>query len=288
MGTKSPTSAGDAALNEALDELFAAPLESFVPLRGELVARLRSAGHLAAARQLAAAAKPTRTAWALNQVALRQPRLVEAVVRAREAAAAAPRSGGSDAIGESARRYRNAIGEVVRAAGAVLAQDGASLSTVQARRMGETLRALAVDEIERQKLMTGRLTRDVAVEDPFAAIEDSATAATQGRGGHLPVRPANARGTGGDGASKRRIEAEAARKAERERVRRERERAMAEAHADVTALEQSVRAAREEAVEAEQALWRAQSQAKKTKDSAATLEQKLERARERLKRMPRA
>ena len=274
----------------ALDELFAAPLEKFVPLRGELVARLRSAGNLAAARQVGAVAKPTRTAWALNQVALRQPKLVEAVARSREAAAATSKNGSSDAIGESARRYRTAIGEVVRAAGAVLAEDGASLSTAQVRRMGETLRALAVDEVEREKLMTGRLTRDVAVEDPFAGIEVGTSPAPGRPTGGSSAQPAKARGTdaAGDAASKKRNEAEASQKAERERIRRERQRAVAEAHAEVSALERSVHAAREEAVEAEQSLWRAQSQAKKTKDAAATLEQKLQRARERLKLMPRA
>jgi hypothetical protein len=293
MDAKAPTSPGDDALRAALDELFAAKLESFVPLRAEIVARLRKAGHAPAARQVAAATKPTRTAWALNQVALRQPKLVEAVALSREGAVAAQKSGSSDAIGESGRRYRNAIGEVVRAAGAVLAEDGASLSTEQARRMGETLRALAVDEVEREKLMTGRLTRDVAVEDPFAGIEDGASPATPGRGQHSTtgsgIRPAKASVADGvDRASKKRSDAEAGRKAELERLRRDRERALAEARAAIATLERSVHAARAEAVRAEQSLWRAQSEAKKAKDAYVTLEQKLEHARERMKALPRA
>ena len=48
----------------------------------ELVAALRARGEAAAAQAVAAAAKPTRTAWALNQVARARPELVEALLQA--------------------------------------------------------------------------------------------------------------------------------------------------------------------------------------------------------------
>ncbi|HSY21070.1 MAG TPA: hypothetical protein VK841_03095 [Polyangiaceae bacterium] len=155
----------------ALDALYAAPFDRFVALRTELARGLRSGGDPAGARAVAAAPKPTRTAWALNHVARRSPAVMNAVVDAWKVASTAPlRREGVDLV-DAARRYREAVAEVVREARAALAPDGVSLSPAQARRMAETLQALVRDESARAELLRGRLTRDVAVEDPFAGLD---------------------------------------------------------------------------------------------------------------------
>src|SRR5579864_5058872 len=159
------------ALHGALDELYAAPFDRFIALRKELVARLRAAGDLEAARQVGVANKPTRSAWALNQLARTRPEVVTAIIESREAAVATQKSGDAEEIRESARQYRDAIAQALKGARSILEGDGASLSAAQARRMGETMQALVSDVEERQRLQTGRLTQDVAVEDPFAGLE---------------------------------------------------------------------------------------------------------------------
>jgi hypothetical protein len=159
------------SVDGALDALYAAPFDRFVALRIELARGLRSGGDPAGARAVAAAAKPTRTAWALNHVARRSPAVMNAVVDAWKVASTAPlRREGVDLV-DAARRYREAVAEVVREARAALAPDGVSLSPAQVRRMAETLQALVRDETARAELLHGRLTRDVAVEDPFAGLE---------------------------------------------------------------------------------------------------------------------
>lgn len=256
------------ALQTALDELYGAPFDRFVSLRRELVVRLREAGDPEAARQLGAANKPPRSAWALNQLARTSPELVAAIVESWEAAAAAQKSGDADDIRESARQYRDAVAQVVKGARSLLAADGASLSVLQARRIGETLQALVSNAEERRKLQGGRLTRDVAVEDPFAGLEECGKPPKRTRAG-----------------TEVEAEAKSARKREEERVRLERERAVAEGRAKVAALEGSVDVARRAAAEAERSLRQAQSTASQTKSALAKLEEDLAVAREQLKKL---
>ncbi|MGA7123569.1 MAG: hypothetical protein WBY94_25925 [Polyangiaceae bacterium] len=262
------------AMADALDKLYAAPFEGFVSLRRELSAGLRAAGDLAAARTLGAANKPTRTAWALNQVARNHPALVEAIIDSWRAAAAAQKSRDADAIREGVRRYREAIGEAVRAARSILAGDGVSLSIAQARRMSETLQALATDETERARLLAGRLTQDVPINDPFAGLEVS----TPGR---QPKPLQKAVGV----VSSKRANEQAARQAEAARVRQERQRAADDAHARVAALERSVAEARSIAAAADRARERAEREVAVAQSALGTLEEDLARARERLKQL---
>ncbi|MCW3062993.1 MAG: hypothetical protein JWN32_165, partial [Solirubrobacterales bacterium] len=53
----------------AVDQLYAVPLEEFVPERTRLAKELRAQGEETAAAELAKLPKPTAAAWALNHVA---------------------------------------------------------------------------------------------------------------------------------------------------------------------------------------------------------------------------
>jgi hypothetical protein len=271
MSAKGP---GARSLEGPLNELYAAPFDRFVSLRKELAARLRAEGDAEAARRLGTANKPTRTAWALNQVARSHSELVDAIVDSWKAAAGAHNQD-ADAIRDGARRYREAIGEAVRAARAILAADGVSLSTAQARRMGETLQALAAHEVDREKLKAGRLTQDVSVDDPFGGLDPS----------HGVRHPKPLKAAGGQSSSRGAEEA-AARKVEADRIRQEKQRAIDEARARVTSLEQSVAEARKMAADAERVRKQAESEAARAKRTVGTLEEDLARAREHLERLP--
>lgn len=270
----------DVALNAALDELYGGPFDSFVLLRREISARLRGSGNASAARLVAQAAKPTRTAWALNQVARAHPDIIAAIVRLREAAATEQKTGDAQTIRDGVRRYRDAVGVAVRAARSTLAADGIALSPTQARRLSETVQALSTDQNEREKLASGRLTRDVEVEDLFAGVEVSEAARPPK--GRAPIDEVK--------GSKAHAEAAREREAERlrvERERQERERAVEEARAHVTSLERAVDDARKISMEAEREARRAQYDSDKAVRALAELERKLGRARDDLKKPPR-
>jgi hypothetical protein len=276
VGAKASTES-DGALNAALEELYAAPFDTFVSLRRELSVRLRGSGDTSAARQVVQAAKPTRTSWALNQVARKHPEVIAAIVQAREAAATAQKAGDAHAIREGVRHYREAVANAVRTVRVTLAADGVALSPAQARRLGETVQALSADESEHGRLASGRLTRDVEVDELFAGVELGAD-----------VRPAKERGPVRGDKATRTSAAEGARAREVERLRaelerQERERALEERRARVTKLERAVDDARKAVADAEREARRAQYLSDKAGRALAELERKLALAREDLK-----
>jgi hypothetical protein len=254
--------------SDALDRLYAAPLDRFVVLRRELAAELRAAGDVAGALDVAAAKKPSRTAWALNQVARRHPESLQAVFDAHAAAAKAQSRGDAESIRETARAFRDLLADVVRSCAEVLAEHGARLNASQARQLSETVRAATVGGAEeRAQLIAGRLAEDVDVEDPFAGLE----ATPSGKKARPPPsapKPADAR-------------AAAAR--EREEMREARERALAEARRRIHALEDEARQARAVAREAETSAARAQTEADRARRAVDSIEERLARARRELR-----
>jgi hypothetical protein len=66
------------------DDLFGLRPEEFTSARNVLAKRLKSEGESQEAARVATLRRPTATAWALNQLARRQPGLVEAVMDAGE------------------------------------------------------------------------------------------------------------------------------------------------------------------------------------------------------------
>ncbi|HEX4627596.1 MAG TPA: hypothetical protein VH137_02310 [Gemmatimonadales bacterium] len=262
MGPKSRGVEPDAdAAAAALDRLYAAPLDAFVPLRRDLVAVLRKTGDAAASRRVAAASKPSRTAWALNQVARLRPELLIAVLDARASALAAQKDGAADAVRATARRYREQISCAVQAAGEILVVAGVrDFTATQGRRIGATMQALAgQDDPEgRARLLGGQLVADVDVDDPFAGL---AVGTTRG-GGAAPAPPR-------DDLAPRRAARAAAEVAARERTdRREREKKAQElekARDRVHQLEKSVSEARASARHAEVAATRAQAEAERAR-----------------------
>ncbi|HCU96865.1 MAG TPA: hypothetical protein DHU96_30790 [Actinobacteria bacterium] len=64
---------GAELLSEAAAELYACDLAAFAERRTALAARARAAGEASAAKQIAALRKPTRSAWAINQLVRADP-----------------------------------------------------------------------------------------------------------------------------------------------------------------------------------------------------------------------
>ena len=68
-------------LADAKAELYQADPEDFTSRRQELVARAREAGETAAAKQIGALRKPTRSAWALNRLVYADPEVPARLAR---------------------------------------------------------------------------------------------------------------------------------------------------------------------------------------------------------------
>jgi hypothetical protein len=257
------------ALSGALDRLYAAPFEAFLALRKELAVSLRAAGDAEAARTVTAAPKPTRTAWALDQIAHHRPELVEAMLSARDAAVSVQKKGEAAAIREAIRESRARTTEVLHAARDVLVAAGFAVPVAQLRRMGETLAAASLEGSEARNLFAeGRLTRDLGQEDPFAGIE---AGPVRPRRDAAPVRDeAKSAAAAAASAAKEKVAHDAARKA---------------AQARVDALEAEVREARVEARKKEMAAIRAQDEADRARRAVGEVEARLESARGELRAM---
>jgi hypothetical protein len=282
-----PATAPD-ALSDALDQLYGAPLSQFVSLRRELSSALRGRGELPASRLVATATKPTRTAWALNQVARRRPELLHALFEARDAAATAQKQGNADQVRSATRAYRERVVSVVHAGRDALREVGAEMNAVQSRRVGESLQSAAAGgEDARARLLAGRLTQDMDVEDPFAGLEVDI-----GRVGRrdTPQRPAEVvasprRRMDDERSPAREALAEPTRQRKIEEERPQQQQWIEVGRQRVAALEAKVREARAVARDAERAARRAQSAADQAQQAVSEAEKRLERARAELREL---
>ena len=148
-------------LDEALDELYGAPLAEFVAERKRLAQELPAEEREA----FAALRKPSIAAWTLNQLARRHRRdvdlLLDAGHRMRQA-------GLDKAAVERARASEtDAIRRLMRAA----EQLGASAQALT--KVNESLRAAAVSEEGRELLARGRFTEPVQATgfEAYAGLE---------------------------------------------------------------------------------------------------------------------
>ena len=148
-----------------LDHLYGLPLGEFTAARNELAKRLKKAGQTAEAERVGALAKPSVSAWAVNQLPRREPAGVRGLLDAGEQLVDAQREAlagkGADSFDAANRRQRDAVRALVRAATAVLTDAGHRPSDAIKERLASSLRAASVDPDGRRLLESGRLEADV-------------------------------------------------------------------------------------------------------------------------------
>lgn len=167
-----------ATVEREIDELFDLPLDEFTAARNELAKRLKRDGEAEAAEQVRALPKPSVAAWAVNQLARREPETVRSLLNvaarlrsAQERSLKGERA--ADELRAAQAEEREIIRGLARAAESVLQEAGRPASGTTLERVSSLLRAAAVDEPGRTTLREGRLTGDVAVSgfDAFAGLE---------------------------------------------------------------------------------------------------------------------
>jgi hypothetical protein len=174
----------------ALDELYGVEPRSFVATRKRLAAALRSAGEATAAQDLLGRRRPTKVAWALNQLARREPELVtELLGRAGDVAAAQTRAlqGDRDALRDATRALRAALGAAADAAVAALPTEAPGDRT----RVVATLHAAAAEDDVADQLRRGVLVREAEGVTGFPLTDGDVVALAPRRAarGERPTRP---------------------------------------------------------------------------------------------------
>ena len=166
-------------LDQELDELYGRPLEEFTQARNDLAARLKRAHQTEAADAIKALKKPTQAAWAANQLARREPKLVSelldaaAALRQTQQRSLAGRASAGD-VTAAATREREAVRALVSAARGWPGR--ATAATLD--RLGQTLQAAAVDDVGRDLLERGRVTEELTAVGfgPLEAVKAAPTA----------------------------------------------------------------------------------------------------------------
>jgi ElaB/YqjD/DUF883 family membrane-anchored ribosome-binding protein len=150
-------------LEQELDGLYALPLEEFTKARNDLAARLKQAHQNEAADLVRALKKPSVVAAAANRLAREEPHqvvgLLAAGERLREAQQRALAGDGkAEEVNEAVAAERDALRALLASARAQL---GERSSATLLDRLGQTLRAAAVDDEGRALLERGRLTEEL-------------------------------------------------------------------------------------------------------------------------------
>ncbi|HEY3182495.1 MAG TPA: hypothetical protein VGJ77_06660 [Gaiellaceae bacterium] len=210
-------------LDRELDELYGLPLEEWTRARNDLAGRLKKAHQAEQAEQVRSLRKPSVVAWAVNQLARRDSKRVEALLRAGERLRAAQeqamrgRAAASD-VNAAARAERDAVRDLVAAARDVLEDAGHTASPATLDRVSQTLRAAAVDEQGRELLARGRFDEELKSVG-FGTLTSVTPAAARPRTDELKAARERVKGLR---AEARRLAAEA-REAETEAARAERD-----------------------------------------------------------------
>jgi hypothetical protein len=147
-----------------VDALFRLPLDAFTAARNSLAADLKKAGRTEDAARVKALAKPSVSAWGVNQLYWQHPeafeRLMKAGERFRTAQAAQLAGQPADVRGPLTAR-RDVLADLSRQASTTLSEGGHRATPDLIRRLTMTLEAISAYGTLGEGVVPGRLTADV-------------------------------------------------------------------------------------------------------------------------------
>ena len=151
--------------DDVLARLYGLSLAEFTPARDELARDLRKAGEREAADEAKALAKPSISAWTVNQLARKEPMQVRGLMtageRLRSAQAGVLLGGDPDELQAALQRQRDVVAALLESAEHILAAEGHPASQPTLDRIRGTLTAAAADEEGARLVESGMLTKDL-------------------------------------------------------------------------------------------------------------------------------
>ena len=264
-----------------LDRLFSLPLDQFVAERKSIARALAQAGRRDEARAIDKIPRPTVSAWAVNQVARREPALVRRLAELTERLRGSQGRPGDD-FGAMTAEHRQTLSSLRDAVERVLADAGHDAGPQLVRRVITNLRAGVADAETRPLVETGRLVRDVGEADFTTLFEALPPPASPSPSTVPAARP---RAKAHDTEAARHKESERAQRAaerERDKARASAERRLirlredaAKARDRLAGEERSVAAARAALAAKEEHLARSRADSEEADAAVAELEAEL-------------
>ncbi len=152
-------------IEDEVDALYDLRPGEFVAARDALARQVRRGGDRAQADRIKALPRPSAAAWAVNQLARREPEWTQALTtagrRMAEAHTALLEDGDREGWRRASAEAREAIDRLVRLAEGLLREERGSVSNQLREQVRETLQAAATDPAARELVATGRLTREL-------------------------------------------------------------------------------------------------------------------------------
>ncbi len=147
--------------DDPIDALFKLPLAEFIGARKELVARLKRAGDTDEAAQVKALAKPSLSAWTVNQLYWSHRDEFDELISTGERFRKAQASGKMVNMREALDARREALAQLSHLATEILTDAGHNPSLDVLRRITTTLEALSSLASFSEDTTPGRLTQDI-------------------------------------------------------------------------------------------------------------------------------
>jgi hypothetical protein len=199
----------DASDYASIDQLFAAPLKTFVAERKRLVDRLKASGNPRAAKELAKTPRPSVSAWIVNQLARQDGPLLrdfaELTDRLRAAQGQIGHARSDEGASELLAEHRAAIKRLRGRSEEILRASGQAVRPQILDRVLRNLRLGMVDAQLRPTIERGRLVEDVAAEEGFAGLfgrSVESAAASSGSSDGAADEPRHHPGGGGQSDSR--------------------------------------------------------------------------------------
>jgi hypothetical protein len=154
-----------ADLDVEIGRLYRRPLDEFISARNDLAKQLRKLGLPKDAEQVRTLAKPTPSAWAVNQLFERAPEKMERLLGTGRRALAAQHEAisgrGVSSLREHIEAGRTLTEELRRRAVEILAESGRAVSRTLSDRIGTNLQALALSPAAAEEASRGWISRDL-------------------------------------------------------------------------------------------------------------------------------
>jgi hypothetical protein len=168
---------------QAADELYALPPADFTAARDELARQARSAGDREAAAQIRKLARPTVSAWLVNQLVRAAGPQMSRLYETGQSLHDAQRELAGDRLRELSAQRRQVIAELLPEASRLAAAAGVSVSPAAADEVRVTLEAALADANARTAVRSGQLTRALTYAGLGEVDLTAALAVTPAAGG---------------------------------------------------------------------------------------------------------
>lgn len=179
-------------LDDDIDALFKLPLTEFVSARKALATRMKKSGSVSQAEAVKALAKPSISAWTVNQLYWRHREAFDELIATGQRFQRAQTSGKMVNMREALDARRDALSHLSELATEALSDAGHNPSLDTLRRISTTLEALSVATSLSERTTPGRLTHDI---DPpgFDSLGSFAPAAGTSRRAAEPLHVGSAK-----------------------------------------------------------------------------------------------